>query len=120
VGPMPTVLADPTQMHQLFLNLVGNAVKFRRPGVPPHVRVTASPLGDCHEVTVSDNGIGIAPQHRARVLEVFRRLHGREEYEGTGIGLSIVARIVERHGGQLEVGDGVDGGAAFTFTLPAP
>src|SRR5690606_4647493 len=104
-GDLPTVRGDATQLHQLFLNLIGNAVKFRRPDVPPVLRIEAAPTEVAGRpgwrVTVADNGIGIEPQYADRVFQVFQRLHTREEYEGTGIGLAICKKIVERHGGEI-------------------
>ena len=124
VGPLPSVAADPTQMRQLLQNLVGNALKFKRAGEAPHVRVTSRRLPDAAagtadwEISVADNGIGFEPSEAERIFAPFQRLHGRGDYEGTGIGLAICRRIVERHGGVL-VGTGIPGeGATFTATLP--
>jgi PAS domain S-box-containing protein len=118
VGDLPSVDADPTQMRQLLQNLVGNAIKFRGPD-PPLVRLRAAREGPNWRITVSDAGIGIAPEHRDRIFQIFQRLHTRDEYEGTGIGLAICKRIVERHGGRIWVDSAEEGGAAFHFTLPA-
>ena len=120
VGDLPTVPADATQMRQLFQNLIGNALKFQKPGVPPVVTVSATgPAGTGGvRVTVADNGIGFEPQYAERIFDVFQRLHGRGEYEGTGIGLAICRKIVERHGGTVTA-RGVPGdGAAFDIVLP--
>ncbi|HEX2202314.1 MAG TPA: ATP-binding protein, partial [Longimicrobium sp.] len=123
VAPIPTLRADATQMRQLFQNLLGNALKFHRPGVPPVVRVTAEeavgPRGaPAVRLGVADNGIGFEPRHAERIFGPFQRLHGRGEYEGTGMGLAIVRRIAERHGGAVEA-SGVPGeGAAFAVVLP--
>jgi light-regulated signal transduction histidine kinase (bacteriophytochrome) len=122
---LPAVFADPTQLHQLFLNLVGNALKFRREGVTPRIRIRAASarLEDGRpgwRFAVSDNGIGIDPQYAERIFEVFQRLHTREEYEGTGIGLAICKKIVERHGGAMSLDATPGEGATFYFTLPAP
>ncbi len=126
----PMVAADPFQMRQLFQNLIANALKFHRPGVPPQVDITTKIAGkygageDSSErdlrlqITVSDNGVGFEPTYKDRIFELFQRLHGKDEYEGTGIGLAICKKIVERHGGTI-VADGVPGkGASFTFSLP--
>lgn len=114
---LPVVQADPRQMHQLLANLIANAIKFRGSS-QPRIRVSASCQNGVWEITVSDNGIGIAPEYRARIFDMFQRLHTRDEYEGTGIGLAICKRIVERHGGTIWV-DSEDGvGSTFHFTLP--
>ncbi len=128
--PLPTVLADPTQLVQLFQNLVGNALKFSGDD-PPCVHVTAakSPasmeesLGqdvtsDIWRFAVRDNGIGIAPKDQERIFGIFQRLHTREAYEGTGIGLAVCKKIVERHGGRIWVESEAGQGATFYFTLP--
>ena len=117
LGALPTVRADPTQMRQLFMNLIGNAVKFR--GMQkPRIEIGAERRGGAWEVWVTDNGIGIDPKYAERVFEIFQRLHSREEYPGTGIGLAICKKIVERHGGQIRVRPAEGGGSTFTFTLP--
>ncbi|SMB94917.1 sensor histidine kinase [Deinococcus hopiensis] len=118
-APLPTVSADPTQLRQLLQNLVGNALKYHREGVAPRVQVTpvASAPGTVR-LLVRDNGIGFAPEHAERIFQPFQRLHGRGQYEGTGIGLAICRRIVERHGGTLTA-TGVEGkGSTFELTLP--
>ena len=121
-GPLPTVVADPTQLHQLLLNLVGNALKFRAPGRPPRVAVAAKKgreLGrPVWRFTVADNGIGLDPKYADRVVQLFQRLHTRDEYPGTGIGLAVCKKIVERHGGTLGYSPSPEGGTTFTFTLP--
>lgn len=114
---LPVVKADPTQVGQLFQNLVGNAVKFRG-DKPPEVRVKARRQGSFWRISVQDNGIGIDPRFQDRIFDMFQRLHGKEKYPGTGIGLAICKRIVERHGGRIWV-DSVPGqGTTFNFTLP--
>jgi light-regulated signal transduction histidine kinase (bacteriophytochrome) len=119
VGAMPTVSGDALQLTQLFQNLIGNAIKFRRGDVPPEVWVTAEPAGDGGwRFSVRDNGIGIAEEHFERIFALFSRLHGRREYPGTGIGLAICKRIVERHGGHIGVSSGPERGSTFFFTLP--
>ena len=122
---LPTVYADPTQLHQLLLNLVGNALKFQRPGEAPKVRIAVAPERleggrPGWRFSVTDNGIGVEAQYAERIFQVFQRLHTREEYEGTGIGLAICKKIVERHGGAIAVTSGPEPGATFSFTLPAP
>ena len=115
---MPIAVADEVEVVQLFQNLVGNAIKFRRPGVAPSVHVEAVP-GEAEWVfTVRDNGIGVDPGQAERIFGIFQRLHRREEYAGTGIGLAICRKIVERHGGRLWVEPAREGGSCFRFTLP--
>ncbi len=121
---LPTLEADPLQMRQLLQNLIGNALKFARPGEAPLVRVKSRPLGPngseiplC-EVSVSDNGIGFEEVYLDRIFELFQRLHGRQEYEGTGMGLAIVRKIVERHGGSITAKSTPGEGATFLVTLP--
>jgi PAS domain S-box-containing protein len=118
VGELPTLEAEPAQMAQLLQNLVGNAVKFHPPGVPPVVRVTARrTIGGC-VVTVADEGIGIPYADQERIFAMFTRLHGRDEYAGTGIGLAICRRIAERHGGRIYVESAPGAGSAFQVLLP--
>ncbi|HEX4087038.1 MAG TPA: ATP-binding protein [Chthoniobacteraceae bacterium] len=116
---LPRVKGDARQLAQLFQNLVGNALKFRKPGQPPHIQITAGPAGDFWQISVRDNGIGLNPQFSGRVFIIFQRLHTREEYEGTGLGLAICKKIVERHGGRIWVESKEGEGATFSFTLPA-
>ena len=121
-GPLPTIEGDPTQLRQMMQNLLSNALKFRDPGRPPVVTVTAEStrLGDVPAWRFSfvDNGIGFEPRYAEKVFVPFQRLHGRQEYEGTGIGLAIVRRIVERHRGTV-LAEAVAGeGAKFTVCLP--
>jgi len=118
VGNLPMVMGDATQLAQLFRNLLSNAIKFHR-DEPPVVRVAAAPSGSCWRFTVSDNGIGIAAEYFERIFVIFQRLHGRGQYAGTGIGLAICKKIVERHGGQIELRSIEGEGSTFAFTLPA-
>lgn len=118
IGPLPTVFADPTHMRQLLQNLLSNALKFARPGVPPTVKL-AGTHGDRHwELVVADNGIGFEPKYAERIFGLFQRLHGGTEYEGSGMGLAICRRIIERHGGTITA-EGLPGQSAiFKVTLP--
>jgi len=118
VDDLPMVMGDATQLSQLFRNLLSNAIKFHR-DEPPVVRVSTERTGASWRFTVSDNGIGIAPEYFERIFVIFQRLHGRSQYAGTGIGLAICKKIVERHGGQIEVRSIEGQGSTFTFTLPA-
>jgi len=118
VESLPWVKGDETQLAQLLQNLVGNAVKFRGER-PPRIRVSATCEEDTVTVTVEDNGIGIEPQYYERIFAIFQRLHGKEEYPGTGIGLSICKKIVERHGGRIWVESTRGQGSTFRFTLAA-
>jgi light-regulated signal transduction histidine kinase (bacteriophytochrome) len=116
---LPLVRGDPRQLTQLFQNLIGNALKFRKPDQPPRVEVRAEPDGDFWRLSVRDNGIGLDPKFAGRVFVIFQRLHTRDEYEGTGLGLAICKKIVERHGGRIWVESKEGEGATFFFTLPA-
>jgi PAS domain S-box-containing protein len=115
---LPWVKGDETQLVQLLQNLVGNAVKFRGEQ-PPRIRVSTTREEDTVTVSVEDNGIGIEPQYYERIFAIFQRLHGKEEYPGTGIGLSICKKIVERHGGRIWVESTPGQGSTFRFTLAA-
>lgn len=117
--PLPKIDADPTQMHQLFLNLIGNALKFARPGVPPIVRVTSFATDEGRVgISIKDNGTGFEQRHADKIFTIFQRLHGRSEYEGSGIGLAICRKIVERHGGTISAHSSPGEGAEFRITLP--
>ena len=116
-GPLPRVVGDPVQIMQLFQNVVGNALKFRSPDTAPCITIRAEKEGPFYLFSVSDNGIGIAPQYFERIFTIFQRLHTREEYPGTGIGLALCKRIVERHGGSISVRSSPGEGATFFFTL---
>jgi signal transduction histidine kinase len=116
--PLPRVMADRTQTLQVFQNLIGNALKFRRDGEPPRIHVGASVDGGEASLSVRDNGIGIEPAHQERIFQLFQRLHSRGEYPGTGIGLAICKKIVEGHGGRMRVQSRPGEGSTFSFTLP--
>ncbi|MGM9321002.1 ATP-binding protein [Deinococcus aquaticus] len=115
---LPTVRADALQLDQLLQNLISNGLKYRREGTVPQVRVSAQPDGPMWRFAVTDNGIGIESQYFGRIFEIFQRLHVRETYEGTGIGLAVCKKIVEQHGGQLWVDSTPGEGSTFYFTLP--
>ncbi len=114
---LPTVFADATLLEQLFQNLIGNAVKFRRTNSPA-IGVTAARIPEGWQFSVTDNGIGIDPEYSKKVFAMFQRLHTRDEYPGTGIGLALCARIVARHGGHIWVESALGRGSTFNFTLP--
>lgn len=125
LGPMPVIKADPLQMRQLFQNLIGNALKFHRPDAPPVVTVSAfevfgvdksNPVA--YELRFADDGIGFEEVYCDRIFQVFQRLHGRNEYDGTGMGLAICRKIVERHSGRITAASEPGKGSTFTITLP--
>jgi PAS domain S-box-containing protein len=129
IGELATIDADPTQMRQLLQNLISNALKFNRPGVPPIVKISGQ---ICHKtaeneepsavatycLTVEDNGIGFEEKYNERIFKVFQRLHGRNEYEGTGIGLAVCRKIAELHGGDITTRSIPNEGTIFTVNLP--
>jgi len=114
---LPTVQADPTQLIQLFQNLIGNALKFRAER-PPQIHIGVTEADGFWQFSVRDNGIGIESQYFERIFQVFQRLHTRREYKGTGIGLAICKKIIDRHGGRIWVESEAGQGATFYFTLP--
>jgi signal transduction histidine kinase len=103
----------------VFSNLIANAIKYRHPDRAPVISVSSSREGDYYHLKVRDNGIGIAPEHYELVFQLFKRLHSGHEYPGTGIGLTITQRVVERHGGKIWVESVLGVGTVFHFTLPA-
>jgi signal transduction histidine kinase len=115
--PLPTVMADERQLGQLFQNLIGNAIKFHD-AEPPNVHLSAEQRSGDWLFSVRDSGIGMDPQYAERIFVIFQRLHDREKYPGTGIGLAICKKIVERHGGHIWVVSQTGQGATFYFTLP--
>lgn len=132
IGEMPVIDADPLQMRQLLQNLIGNALKYQRPDVAPIIKIHASvikerrahnrsgnhPTSDFAHVIVEDNGIGFDEKYLDRIFNVFQRLHGRKQYEGTGIGLAVCRKIAERHNGSITAKSAPGRGATFIVTLP--
>lgn len=127
IGELTTIEADATQMRQLFQNLIGNALKFNRPNVPPVVKISGQILGGgaasvetgaTYRLTFEDNGIGFENKNADKIFKVFQRLHGRSEYEGTGIGLAVCRRIAERHSGTIAAQSAPGAGATFIVDLP--
>ncbi|MEO8171636.1 MAG: ATP-binding protein, partial [Sediminibacterium sp.] len=131
IGQMCQINIIPFQFRQLLYNLIGNAIKFSRPGIKPHIRiesemvvggtvtkVSLSPKKKYCHICIADNGIGFDPQYKDRIFEVFQRLHGKEEFSGTGIGLAIVKKIVENHQGVITATGEVNKGATFDIYLP--
>jgi light-regulated signal transduction histidine kinase (bacteriophytochrome) len=115
-APLPTLPVDESQIVQLFQNLIANALKFRSER-PPLIQIGARPEEECWVLWVRDNGIGIDPRYFARIFQVFQRLHTRTAYPGTGIGLAICKKIVERHGGRIWVESQPGQGATFYFSI---
>jgi PAS domain S-box-containing protein len=118
IGKLPVIFGDRGQMAQLFQNLIGNGLKFRKPNDSPLVRLHAEFAADMWRIVVEDNGIGFDEKYRDRIFQIFQRLHGRNEYEGTGIGLAICRKIVDRHGGAITASSSPGAGARFIITLP--
>ena len=118
VGPLPTVRGDRRLLGQVMQNLVGNALKFRRPEEPPEVDVSCTDEDGMYTITVADNGIGIAPEYADQIFTIFKRLHVKTDYEGTGIGLALAKKVVEFHGGRIWLDASRSPGATFRFSLP--
>ncbi len=116
--PLPTMQVDQGQMVRLFQNLVGNALKYRKADAPPAIHVSAEQKNSAWIITVQDNGIGFDPKYAKEIFSPFKRLHGQQEYSGTGIGLAICRRIVEHHGGHIWADSQPGQGASFHFSLP--
>ena len=115
--PLPSITADKSQMVILLENLVGNAVKYREK-TAPQIQIKAKKEGKVWVFSIQDNGIGIDPEYQDRIFQIFQRLHTQEEYSGTGMGLAIAKRIVERHGGRIWFESEEGKGATFFFTVP--
>jgi two-component system, NtrC family, sensor kinase len=131
VSELPTIEADPLQMRQLLQNLIGNALKFQSADSHPVVKITGKilkspfagtpeedPYAEQCELTIQDNGIGFDEKYLDKIFAVFQRLHGRNEYEGTGVGLAVCRRITDRHGGIITASSKLGEGASFTVTVP--
>ena len=118
MAPLPLVKVDPDQIRQLFQNLIDNSLKYRRPEEPPVVPVAGRLNAQNVTITVSDNGIGFEPDDSERIFEMFSRLHTRQEYVGTGVGLAVCRRIAQRHGGSIAATARPGGKAVFSVTLP--
>ena len=116
--PLPQIDADPSQMRQLFQNLIANGLKFHREKVSPVITISAKIRDDLCELSFQDNGIGFDEKYLDRIITIFQRLHGRQEYEGTGVGLAVCRRIVERHRGMLTAKSVLEEGSQFLITLP--
>ena len=117
---LPVVRGEEPLLGALFANLIGNALKFRHPDRVPIVHLSAEVVGDEYEITCQDNGIGIAPEFADKVFVIFQRLHAKETYAGTGIGLAIAKKIIEYHGGRIWIDSEHRDGTLFRFTLPVP
>lgn len=115
---LPVVLADGTQMTQVFQNILNNAMKFRREGVVPDIQISVAPSDGMWQVAIRDNGIGIPQEYYSKIFVLFERLHRRDAYPGTGLGLALCKRIIERHGGRIWVESEVGAGSTFFFTVP--
>jgi len=117
---LPFIEVDPVQVRQLIQNLIANGIKYQEKGTIPHITITSKPAsGGMVRVEVKDNGIGIKPEYQQAIFTMFKRLHTRDEYEGTGIGLAVCKKIVERHGGQIGVESEFGKGCTFWFTVQA-
>ncbi len=115
---LPKVRGERTFLVQLFQNLINNGLKFHKPGIPPVLSISARDKNGSWEFTIKDNGIGIDQQYFERIFVIFQRLHSQQDYEGTGIGLSLCKKIVERHGGIIWLESSTDVGTTFHFTIP--
>ena len=118
VGSLPSLRVHFAHLQQLFQNLIGNAIKYRKPEIPPIVLVSAKRRPPYWEISIEDNGIGIAPEYVETVFVIFKRLHSPEEYPGTGLGLAICQRIVEQYDGRIWVESELSKGSVFRFIIP--
>jgi len=120
VGPMPTLHGDPVQLHRLFLNVVGNAIKYRRDGAIPTIEIRAIDEDDVVRIDVADNGIGLPEGYEARLFRPFQRLEGSERYPGTGIGLAACVKIADNHHASLSAAPRVPHGSCFSVRFHEP
>src|SRR5262249_41293984 len=118
ISTMPPVRMHPAHLRQLLQNLVGNAIKYRRPGETPRVEIQAQHAKDGVKFSISDNGIGIEKEHSERIFGLFQRLHSSDRYSGTGLGLALCKRIVELYNGRIWVESELEKGSTFYFTIP--
>jgi two-component system CheB/CheR fusion protein len=119
VEPLPAIMANRGQMRQVFQNLISNALKFSRPLAPPHIRIASGhPTASTVAITVADNGIGFDEQYRDRIFSLFQRLNTKDQYDGSGIGLAVTKKIIDKHGGSITVSSGVGVGSTFRVELP--
>jgi signal transduction histidine kinase len=119
LGALPVLDGDPMQLRQLFQNLISNALKYHKQDVPPVVKVSSQPISTAHvQILYQDNGIGFEERFAERIFQPFQRLVGRSQYEGTGMGLAICKRIIERHGGSIAAHSTPGDGSTFIITLP--
>jgi signal transduction histidine kinase len=118
IGPLPTVNGDPYQLRQLFQNLIENAVKYHRPDIKPLIKIHGEVIDGRHRISVEDNGIGFEEKYLEKIFQPFQRLHRKNEYSGTGIGLAICKKIIERHGGTITAKSAPGKGSTFIVTLP--
>ena len=119
-SPLPTVQGIETELRQMLMNLISNALKFRRPEITPIISVSGREIPGGCEISVADNGIGIPHSERERLFQLFQRLHSQEDYEGTGIGLALCRKVAEGHGGSIRIEDSPLGGVSFVVTLAEP
>lgn len=119
IGPLPTLVAIPSQMQQLFGNLLSNALKYAKENEPPRIEISATRQDDYWHIQVSDSGIGFPMSHATQIFNIFQRLHNKKAYSGTGIGLAICQKIVENHGGSIHAVSETNQGATFHILLPA-
>jgi chemotaxis family two-component system sensor kinase Cph1 len=117
-NPLPVVHSVQSLLIQLFQNLISNAIKFRKEDIRPEIKVFSKEDEDQYKIYISDNGIGINPEFQERIFIIFQRLHTRSQYEGTGIGLAVCQKIVQKLGGVISVKSQLDQGATFSFTIP--
>lgn len=117
VNQFPQFTADKIQLVQLFQNLISNALKFKKPDTVPSIKITCEELPDCYEFSLSDNGIGFSMEHKDRIFNIFQRLHTQDKYEGTGIGLALCKKIIEKHHGEIWVESNIGEGSTFYFTI---